>query len=134
MLTEIQLNIKGLDWKFKLYSNKEYIRLNGKSSQGFTMKAEREAHFNINYVETPLVLHELIHVYMSSCCIDSAEIDAYEREEIFADVIAHHINDIQYDCQSIIEHFTTEAKKDHKNFIKLKLYKEVCVEETNTED
>ena len=131
MLTEIQLSIKGLDWKFKLYSNKEYIRLNGKSSQGFTMKAEREAHFNLNYIETPLILHELVHVYMSSCCIDSAEIDPYEREEIFADLISHHISDIQRDAKTIIDHFVTEAKKDHKNYVKLRIYKEIEDEQTD---
>ncbi len=91
----IKIKIKDIEWSFAVLGDQEYVRKHGADSQGITDKDDKLVHFKESRLSLALVKHELLHVYFSSCCIDSAtELQAEDAEEIAAEIIAHHGEDL----------------------------------------
>ncbi len=91
----IKIRIKDIEWQVELLSDLDYEDKHGKDSQGITNKDTKVVNLKKASFSVELIRHELVHVYLSSCCIDSCPtINAEDYEEVFAEIIAYHGEDI----------------------------------------
>jgi len=108
----LKIKIKDIEWNFSVLSESEYEKEHGKDSHGITDKDGKQVHFKITSFSLALIKHELFHVYCSSCCIDSAtELSAEDFEEISAEIVAHHAEDLIKYSKKLYNSLIEEVKK-----------------------
>jgi hypothetical protein len=94
----IKYTIKDVEWSFISLPNEEYTKKykkNGEEEAASTEVLRKEVFFNAKYLTKGLIAHELLHVYVYSCCIYSAtNISGHDIEEICAEVIEYHLDDM----------------------------------------
>ena len=88
------ISIKGIKWTFEAFPLKKYKSMHGSESVAITDKMKKELHFIIGKCDIHTIRHEVLHAFVSSCCIDSADLDADAIEEIGAEIQAWHHDDI----------------------------------------
>lgn len=76
-------------------SDEDYRKAHGIDSQGVTLKHKQEVHLNKKHFTKKLVGHELFHAYHASCCTSSTDnIDSEDTEEIGAEIIEFHLDEM----------------------------------------
>ena len=91
----LRVTIKDIPWTVKLLLDKDYEDKNGKGSQAITHKDDKIIEIKQQYLCTHVIKHELFHAYCSSCCIDSmTDLETHDMEEIAAEIMAYHAEDI----------------------------------------
>jgi hypothetical protein len=114
----IIITIKDIEWQFYLLSDIAYDKFQGRDSHGITHKDLQKVYLRKSSLSLRLVTHEMFHVYVSSCCVNSIqEMEAHAMEEIAAEIIEFHIDDIAKHSKkvynSIKRHLKSlEPKKD----------------------
>ena len=93
----MKLTIKDIEWTFKKIPHKEYTYKHGKDdSDGITFKTKRIVEFDDSIFSKSLVAHELLHVYVASCCTTSTDnISQEDMEEICAEIVECHLDDMK---------------------------------------
>lgn len=108
----IKLKIKDIEWSFQVQSDLDYEKEHGKDSHGITHKDEKKVFFKESSFDLHLIRHELFHVYASSCCLDSAtDISADDFEEISAEIVAYHADDLLKHAKKLYNSLNEEIKK-----------------------
>lgn len=108
----IELKIKDIPWKFRVLQDEHYEKLHGKESHGITDKYKMIVDFKLSSLTPNLVRHELAHVYYASCCNNSTnDIESHDVEEIFAELIEFHLEDILKLSKHSYSALVKEAKK-----------------------
>ena len=101
-----KIHVKDIEWLIELLTDKEYEIQHGTDSHGITLKDNKKMHVKLSSLNLPLLRHELFHVYSSSCCIDSTNnIEAEDMEEISAEIIAYHLEDIDKKAKELLDFF-----------------------------
>ena len=109
----IKVRIKDIEWIFELMNQEDYEEKNGKDSQGITIKDKLKVEFSIDHFSLSLIRHELMHVYFSSCCIGSTgEMTVDDYEEIAAEIIEFHGEDICRTSKKIFNTLKLEYQND----------------------
>ena len=99
-----KLLIKEIEWNFVLLDTAAYNSKHGKDSHGITKSGELTVYFSKKWFSLRLVRHELLHVYMASCCINSCnDITSEDMEEIAAEVYEFHAEVMQRKSEEIYE-------------------------------
>lgn len=89
------VTIKDISWVFQVLSDSQYEDKHGKESHAMTDKDIQVVDFKASSFSKKLVNHELLHVYSASCCIGSLhELSTSDMEEICAEIIEFHLDDI----------------------------------------
>ena len=90
--------IKDIEWSFISLSHEEYTKKykkNGEESAASAEVLKKTVFFDEEYLTKGIIAHELLHVYVYSCCIYSAtNISGHDIEEICAEVIEYHLDDM----------------------------------------
>lgn len=88
----LKVFIKDIEWSFSILDDKTYEAKYGQASHGITDKYELTVDFKASSFNKRLVNHEIFHVYVASCCINSVEeIDENSIEEIGAEITEFHL-------------------------------------------
>jgi hypothetical protein len=88
----LKIFIKDIEWTFQVLEDEEYKTLNGEDSHGITDKYKQSVFFKESSLTKQLVNHEVLHVYVASCCISSVDdVDDHAMEEICAEIIEYHL-------------------------------------------
>lgn len=89
------VTIKDIDWKFDTVEHTEFVKKYGKDEAASTEVLKKTVYFDEKYLSKGLIAHELLHVYVYSCCIYSAtSITGHDIEEICAEVVEYHLDDM----------------------------------------
>lgn len=88
------ISIKGIKWTYEAFPLKKYKSMHGTDSVALTIKGKHEMHFIQGKCDLATIRHEVYHAFVSSCCVDSAELDADAVEEIGAEIVGHHLQDM----------------------------------------
>ena len=86
----IKINILGHDWKVYLHEEDTFCRIYGDSDAAFVLPQEREVHFNEAEFTLKAVKHELTHCYFTLLCVEAAQLDLSQQEEVFCEMVAEH--------------------------------------------
>jgi len=90
----MKIKIKDIYWTFKLLGDKEYVLKHGKDSAGITLPLKQEVHLR-SPLSLNVIAHELFHCYVASCCLSSTDdIGKEAMEEVGAEIIEFHLDDI----------------------------------------
>jgi len=106
---KLVLNIKGIDWTFNVQTETAFRKmhgLNGKNAEAIIYPHDREVYFSSVYLSPYSVRHELAHVYVASTNTSSmTSMTVDDMEELFADIIGEHLDQIQELTSKILNHF-----------------------------
>lgn len=104
MLNKIDIKIMGDIWTVTLYSPEAYKRKHSDDSAGLTIAKLRKIELDSSELDLELVIHELVHAYKSYQYVDSAELKDDQLEEVYADLFAHHGEQIISDAKKLLKH------------------------------
>ena len=91
----LKFDVKDIPWTFCVLSDKDYIAKHGADSHGITDKYEMTVDFKASSFKKSLVNHEIFHVFVASCCINSVEdITDDAMEELGAEILEFHLEQI----------------------------------------
>ena len=91
-----QQYVKDIMWNFRLLEDKEYdkIHSDSKEDSAITQWSNRLVDFRKSKFTRGTIRHELIHVYVFSCLIESqTDTSADDREEMIATIMDYHYHD-----------------------------------------
>ena len=86
-------------------TDKAYEKRYGTDSVGITDSDNYTVAIKKSHLGLPVLRHELGHTFYNSCCITSANLSADDVEEIFCEILAHHITDIERLANECLSHF-----------------------------
>jgi len=110
-MENLKVNIKDIKWTFDILLDQEYEQKHGTSSHGITDKDALEVDFKLTSFSIRLIRHELFHTYISSCCINSInELDENSIEELGAEIVEFHLDDIQRISKKIYKELGKKEK------------------------
>lgn len=89
-----QITIKGTKWSYRLLPPNVYEKKHGDDSLAITDTKTHCIDFRSDRVEIGLVRHELLHVVVNSLCVGSADLSAHQMEEVAAEILQYHWEDL----------------------------------------
>lgn len=91
----VKYYIKDVEWSFLVLDTKEYTKLHP-DTDAVTEVKKHLVTFDAKELSKKLITHELLHVYVKSSCVNSVNnIDAEDMEEICAEILEFHLDDIR---------------------------------------
>jgi len=112
MILSFQILVKDIKWKVILLTKKDYSKQIGKDSFALTDLDKKHIYFNEEEITLNTIYHELMHVYISSCCVDSTlSLKEENLEELCCQIIGDHITDILRKGRSIFKKLKTPKKE-----------------------
>lgn len=97
--------IKDLAWKFYVQPQSSYVKDHGSDSDAVTYPHDKECYFNKNRFLPSVVRHEMIHIYVASAGINSANLTADQMEETIAELYEQHGPEMQLLEDEILDFF-----------------------------
>jgi len=105
--------IKDIDWEFVVVEDNTYDRIYGRDSHGITIKDVLSVYIRKSSLSKKLIIHELLHVYVSSCCINSmTELQTSDMEELCAEILEFHIDELVNHAKKIYNKLSRGLKKN----------------------
>jgi hypothetical protein len=101
----VKIHIKGAEWTIVFMAKRSYEKLHGEDSSAITIGDKKEIHFNKTDLCPKYVYHELGHAYFFECNTESANLDAYQTEEVFCSIIGDYLPEIQKQGYYILSKF-----------------------------
>lgn len=101
----LKKKIKDVQWEFFVQTASAYKRDHGKDSDAITYPHDRECYFNKPRFLPSCVRHELIHVYVASSGINSANLTADQVEELIAEIYEQHAKEMAILEDEILDFF-----------------------------
>lgn len=94
-MISVKIHVKDIPWEFIVQTDDDYKENHGKDSYGITYKHDLKVYLKESELSLRLIKHEMFHVFHGSCCINSTnEITVEDMEEIGADIIEFHGEDL----------------------------------------
>ena len=85
--------IKDITWLFDVLEHDVFIKKYGKDEAASTNVLTKTVIFDRKHLSKSLIAHELLHVYVFSCCVYSADtIQSNDMEEICAEIVEYHVD------------------------------------------
>lgn len=78
--------IRGDEWIISLSPKEKFTKEHSDRIAAVTLINEKEIAFSTETINLVVVLHELFHAYASYLCMESANLDVLQAEEIFAEL------------------------------------------------
>lgn len=114
-MKSLELFIKDISWKFQVKTDKDYEQLHGSNCNATTSSTGGYVHFKESKFSMKLVLHEMFHVYSKSCCTESMnDLDAYNMEELGAEIIEHHCEQLLENSKFVYNKLKPKQKKSRR--------------------
>lgn len=89
----VKCDIKDVTWTFDVLDHVDFVRKYGKDEHASTNVMGKWVVFDRKYLSKGLIAHELLHVYVFSCCVFSATtIQSNDMEEICAEIMEYHLD------------------------------------------
>lgn len=108
--------IKDISWTVQVLEDKDYENSHGKDSHGITDKYRQTVDLKRSSFSPALVRHELLHVYAASCCINSVpDLDDSSMEEICAEIIEFHLEDLLKHSKTLYNKLKGQINKRQLN-------------------
>lgn len=107
-MATIVLPIKGRDWTFSLIPDKRFDKLynsDGGSAVAMTVSNTYTVHFRKSDWDTVAIKHELLHVLFNMSLTGSADLTPLDVEEVCAEIVGHHAEEILLWTSRITERF-----------------------------
>lgn len=79
-------NIEGVTWNFSILKGSDFKSKHGDDAVAYTLKDRKKVIFNEDEVNFHTIAHEMWHVFMSNCMIDSIDPTTSDIEEIGAEL------------------------------------------------
>jgi len=99
-----QVFIKGAKWRYKAISLEQYVNLHGEKEWAHRDCETKTMTFCYGKMDLGLMRHEVFHCFMSECCLNSLpECDPLVVEEIAAEVLQNHWDDIDLSAKKILK-------------------------------
>lgn len=86
----MKFNIYGDNWEFHVMDTDNFVKEFGEELGAFVVPSTREAFFSEDDLNEEIVVHEVTHIYIYNMCLNSANIQQDQLEEIFCDMMATH--------------------------------------------
>lgn len=110
MSKPVKIVIKDVHWTLEVLEDKKYEEEHGKDSHGITDKSKLKVDLKLTSLSQALVRHELLHVYVSSCCINSIDdMDDSGMEELCAEIVEFHLEDMAKHSKSLYSKLKSQA-------------------------
>lgn len=111
------VQIKGISWKFRLLSDKDFVKAVNKDTVGLTIAAMKEVWIREDDKDVikSTVYHELLHAYKASCCVSDTELNAHQTEELFCEIMAHHGQEYVNAAKKIYRFCLKTLREHHRN-------------------
>lgn len=97
------VEIKGEPWEILILSKKEYRHKNGDDSDAITHRELKVVEFHRGAFYQKIVTHELLHAFMTECCIHDADLTGDQTEEVCASLLENSISEIQSLTKQILK-------------------------------
>jgi hypothetical protein len=108
-----KVTIKDIEWTFFVIDDNFYEKIYGKDSHGITIKDDLAVYIKKSSLSKKLIIHELFHTYVSSCCVNSmTELHSSDMEEISAEIVEFHLDDIANHSKKIYNRLSRDLKKE----------------------
>jgi hypothetical protein len=107
-MSSIVINIKGRDWTFGLLPDKRFDKLynpDGIANVAMTVYTTYTVHFRKSDWDAVAIKHELLHVLFNMSLTGSADLTPGDVEEICAEIVGHHTEEIILWTSRITERF-----------------------------
>lgn len=101
-LSTYEFTVNNTKWVAKMHSPKSFIK-KFTDCGAITLLSLREVHFRTDHLAIEFFRHELNHIFLEMCNVDSAEITNHQLEEIMCTINSretHTINKISEDIQT----------------------------------
>ncbi len=99
-----KIKVKDMEWSIKLLTDVDYVKQLEDDSLGMTDRDELTVYFRESALSQRIIIHELMHVYVASCCIHSVpELTHEQMEELCAEIVEYHIHDILRKSSQILK-------------------------------
>jgi hypothetical protein len=105
---EIIIQIKGVDWRFKLIAESTYKRIVGSDSDAATLSKDRTVLFHLKGLSINTIKHELFHTLVDSSDTYSMDMTLDNLEELAAVIFANYSTQAQLWAEQIMDHFLRE--------------------------
>ena len=102
--------IKDLNWKFYMQTDRTYVREHGADSDAVSYPHDKEVYFCKSRFLPSVIRHELIHIYVASSSINSANLTADQMEESIAEIYEQHGPEMQIIEDEILDFFMRRDK------------------------
>lgn len=83
-------DILGHEWQIKLLPVSRFTKRFGKNTLGLTDTHRRTIFLPNGHANFEVMAHELTHAYLHELCVDSADLEAHQMEEICCDLMAKY--------------------------------------------
>jgi hypothetical protein len=84
----IKFEVMGKKWQLHAYAAKKYKKRNGKGSVAITDVNQRLIELSPFGTDRESITHELWHAYLGECCVNSADLDEENFEEVCAELFS----------------------------------------------
>lgn len=104
----ITIDIKGRTWTFALIADKRFDKLynsEGSNAVAMTLSATYTVHFRKSDWDAVAIKHELLHVLFNMSLTGSADLTPLDVEEVCAEIVGHHSEEIILWASRITERF-----------------------------
>lgn len=87
---KLKLDVKGHEWTVAILPKWRFERRFGASNLAFCDTEKRTLFFSKPSLTEEVLLHEMVHAYLSESCVDSAELTQKQTEEVAADLFSKY--------------------------------------------
>lgn len=85
----MKVKILGKTWTIKVLTDKKFNTLHTENIEACAMAEKREIHFRKGFTEQTTT-HEIAHAYFSGLCVDSANLEQGQLEDVACDLLANY--------------------------------------------
>lgn len=107
------ITINGDPWKFRILRGDRFLHMHPEAdleTQAITDSDEMIVDILDSQLSEEVIRHELIHVFVSQCCLDSASLSADQMEEVIADIYARNHSKLEVYTSIILNLLGPKAK------------------------
>jgi len=95
--------IKGIEYKVKLLSKTQYIKLMKDTSLAHLNREDRTLMFRKDHIKKNIVIHEVVHAFINPLHLGSCnELTLEDFEEIICEMLEDHLLDINKVSNTIL--------------------------------
>lgn len=114
--THLTLNIKGRNWHFILYTDKQYDKKFKEDDSddedcATTDPAENTVYFRRSKFNLPTIRHELMHVVVFSSLVESSDLSRTQMEDLCCEIVGEHGLEICNWAEEIMNFYTKSGVK-----------------------
>jgi hypothetical protein len=86
----IRFAIKGKRWRVTLLTDRSFFKHDQTALALCELPPDRRILLKKSQINLQNIMHEVFHAFKSECCLNSAELDSSQVEELMCDIFAEH--------------------------------------------